>query len=269
VGSVIAPGDTAHFEMTRWWERGYDTRVTFARCSIGDSGCGTATSGDQTWTVRIHTSWESASTKLPLLCEQGDCAKLEPTEYNIRLLDPPGTVKQLSAAEADQLARVLSQLCDDNSAAKCTFKPKTFQQTQTDWHIAAPQVINDGSPLVRFTLTRNETESTQTSLKLGVSAKVSIFKIVEAGVSAETTETWTTQKAWTYAVEVQVPHGQQGVLYVKDPIKRLTGDFVATIGNTTWNFTDVNFETPDPDPLRKDGGVPVYKAVVEPLPTPV
>jgi hypothetical protein len=183
------------------------------------------------------------------------------------LLDNPGTVRTLSAGtDADRIARVLEGLCNQNSSATCVFKPASFALTQTDWKFATPALQNASSSESTLTLTRNQTESTQTSLKVAESAKLSLFKIVEAGVTKEQTDTWTTSQSYQYAVGIKVLPGEWGVLKVKDPIKQVTGDFTATIGNTTWNLKGVSFETPDPDPSRTlDQGQPLYQAFTAPL----
>ena len=275
IGSVLQPGESAHFETTYYYFYTYDTRAIWKSCT--DTSCASVTPGNQQWTVRLHTwsgqVWDSNG-PTTINCEKGDCsydrdgqAVSNPLDGANRafLLDSPGTVNTLSAGtQADKIARVLEQLCDSNNSASCSFKPKTFQQTQTPWYLAL-SFTNKTNVQVTQALARNQTTSTQTSLKLSENAKLNLFKIVEAGVTRETTETWTTQTTWTETYTVPIPSGETGYLYYRDPIKRVTGDFTATIGNTKWLLTDVNFDTPDPDITRPDGGRAVYQATNSPV----
>ena len=275
IGSVLQPGESAHFETTYYYFYTYDTRAIWKSCT--DTSCASVTPGNQQWTVRLHTwsgqVWDSNG-PTTINCEKGDCsydrdgqAVSNPLDGANRafLLDSPGTVNTLSAGtQADKIARVLEQLCDSNNSASCSFKPKTFQQTQTPWYLAQ-SFENNTNVQVTQALARNQTTSTQTSLKLSQNAKLNLFKIVEAGITRETTETWTTQTTWTETYTVPIPSGETGYLYYRDPIKRVTGDFTATIGNTKWLLTDVNFDTPDPDITRPDGGRAVYQATNSPV----
>ena len=275
IGSVLQPGESAHFETTYYYFYTYDTRAIWKSCT--DTSCASVTPGNQQWTVRLHTwsgqVWDSNG-PTTINCEKGDCsydrdgqAVSNPLDGANRafLLDSPGTVNTLSAGtQADKIARVLEQLCNSNNSASCSFKPKTFQQTQTPWYLAQ-SFENNTNVQVTQALARNQTTSTQTSLKLSQNAKLNLFKIVEAGITRETTETWTTQTTWTETYTVPIPSGETGYLYYRDPIKRVTGDFTATIGNTKWLLTDVNFDTPDPDITRPDGGRAVYQATNSPV----
>ena len=278
IGFVLQPGDQVHYETTYLYFYTYDTRFVWKTCE--DAFCkGAVTPGDQQWTLRLHTwsgqVWDSNG-PTTLNCEIGSCsydqngtAISNPLGDNganrAFLLDNPGTVNQLSAgSQADRVAQVLDRMCQSNASASCSFSPKRFEQTQTDWKLAQ-SFRNATETTVTQALSRNEQTSTQTSLKVAQSAKVSLFKIVEAGISRETTETWTSSKTWQETYTVPIPPGQTGYLYYRDPIKRVTGDFTATIGNTTWNLTDVNFDTPDPDDTRPDGGRAVYEATNSPL----
>lgn len=275
IGWVLQPGESAHFETTYYYFYTYDTRAIWKSCT--DTSCASVTPGNQQWTVRLHTwsgqVWDSNG-PTTINCEKGDCSYdlygdpvSNPLDGANRafLLDSPGTVNTLSAGtQADKIARVLEQLCNSNNSASCSFKPKTFQQTQTPWYLAQ-SFTNNTNVQVTQALARNQTTSTQTSLKVSQNAKLNLFKIVEAGITRETTETWTTQTTWTETYTVPIPSGETGYLYYRDPIKRVTGDFTATIGNTKWLLTDVNFDTPDPDITRPDGGRAVYQATNSPV----
>lgn len=272
VGTVLRPGDTYHVELTKWAFYSYITSFDMEACS--DISCATFQQSGDSWTVRLSQSLlTDYSARCYGFCVNGSGQNIgwSSDGFNalsntvVRMVDPPGTVKTLSAGtEADKIARVLDQLCTSNSSASCSFSPKTFQQTQTPW-ILAQSFTNNTNVQVTQALARNQTTSTQTSLKVSQSAKLNLFKIVEAGVNRETTQTWTTQTTWQETYTVPIPPGETGYLYYRDPIKRVTGDFTATIGNTTWNLTDVNFDTPDPDNTRQDGGRAVYQATNTPV----
>jgi hypothetical protein len=88
---------------------------------------------------------------------------------------------------------------------------------------------------------------TKGALLLSVSAKGTVFGIVEVAVTAEASETWTNTYTFSQAIEVTAQPGEKVSIESRDPVKRVTGDFVLTMRNTTWNLYDVNFDSPDAD----------------------
>lgn len=205
----------------------------------------------------------------------------------VYFLDAPGTVIDVPAGQGQRQADILKLLCNDkNSGMTCSFTPAKdgFKQTLTDFKFAAPPVRNNSASDATLTLTRSETVETTSSVSLTGSAKVTILKIFEAGVERNSTQSLTNSQQWSYSIGITAKPGEWAVLSVKDPIKRVTGDFTGKIGNTTWTLRDVSFDTPDPDPTRpplpesglppgvSDQGKPVYTAYTSPLnpsqPTP-
>lgn len=258
IGTVLQPGDTLHFENTQYFGvwNSYHVKAKLLSTDPGDA--------PRRWVVDMFVDSYSISNPdvSTATCTSGDCTFTRPDGWplngNTFLVDPAGTYITVGADNAQRQADVLNALCN-NGAAKCSFSPLTFEQTSTDWRVAAT-AINNGTTTITQTLSRTGTVSTSTSLALSQNAKVTIFKTVEVGVQRESTQSWTESTSWTYTYEQPVPPNNTGVIEVSDPIKRVTGNFVATIGNTTYRLDNVAFDTPDPDTTRKDGGAPQYRS---------
>lgn len=263
VGTVLKPGDTARFESAQYLNpaSSYQTIATF-----------TSTAPDGTpreWKVKMYT--DSISVASPdqsvASCTTGDCTFTKPDGWsfngNTYLVDPAGSTYTIDSGQGQKQAQILNSLCA-NGSAKCSFSPKTFEQTQSSPRVVAT-TVNKGSTTITSTLTRSETVETTTSLALSLSAKATILQVVELGITRESTQSWTESTQYQYSVQQPIDPNSRGILEVQDPVKRVTGDFVATIGNTTYRLNGVTFETPDPDPTRPDGGKPVYTARTEPL----
>ncbi|WP_328349561.1 Ig-like domain-containing protein [Mycobacterium sp. NBC_00419] len=263
VGTVLKPGDTVRFESTQYLNpaSNYQTTATF-----------TSTAPDGTprkWAVNMYV--DSLSVVNPdnskASCTTGDCTFTRPDGWtqngNTYLVDPAGSTYTIDSGQGQKQAQILNSLCS-NGSAKCSFSPKTFEQTQTKPRVVAT-AENKGSTTITSTFTRTETSETTTSLTLSLSAKATILQLVELGISRESTQSWTESTQYQFSIQQPIEPNSVGILEARDPIKRVTGDFVATIGNTTYRLNDVTFETPDPDPTRPDGGRPVYTVRTVPL----
>jgi hypothetical protein len=177
----------------------------------------------------------------------------------LRMLDLPGTVISVPSGQGQQQADVLNQLCGSSSAT-CTFTPKSFDSTSfTDWKLASNSVSNNTTSPLTTTITVTTQQQTATSLKLTTSAQVKVFEIVELGVTEEASQTWTDTYTFSQAIAVTAQPGEKVSIESRDPVTRVTGDFTLTMGNTTWNLYDVNFDSPDPDRLSE------YNAVTTPI----
>ena len=165
----------------------------------------------------------------------------------LRMLDLPGTVINIPSGQGQQQADVLNQLCGSSSAT-CTYTPKSFDSTSfTDWKLASDSVSNNTTSPLTTTITVTTQQQTATTLKLSTSAKGTVFGIVEVAVTTEASQTWTDTYTFSQAITVTAQPGEKVSIESRDPVKRVTGDFTLTMGNTTWNLTDVNFDSPDPD----------------------
>jgi len=165
----------------------------------------------------------------------------------LRLLDAPGTVISVPSGQGQRQADVLNQLCGTSSAT-CTYTPKSFDRTSyTDWKPASDSVSNLTSSPLSTTITGTSTQSVATSLKLSTSAKGSVFGVVEVSVTAEASQTWTNTYTFSQSVQATALPGEKVSIEARTPVARVTGDFVLTMRNTTWNLYDVNFDSPDAD----------------------
>jgi hypothetical protein len=87
--------------------------------------------------------------------------------------------------------------------------------------------------------------------------------IVSAAVSYE--HEWTHEHEFSQDFDADVPAHTTLWFCHEAAVIRDTGDFTATLGNTTWHLTGVSFDSPD---LTKDAVADHYFPVQEPYPNP-
>lgn len=82
----------------------------------------------------------------------------------------------------------------------------------------------------------------------GISATLdtNIANIVNASISANYQHSWTTTNSFLAKASHAVAPLTYGEIDEQVPVERVTGDFLATMGNTTFNFDGVSFDNPIP-----------------------
>ena len=247
VGTILLPGATTEVLLAQY---AFQDNVAVAEFRPVDSnGNAVVAPSGGGFTVRLATRPFGSTTS----CTAGNCASYDDDYiFGSRdrvaiLLDPPGTVISLPSGEGQKQADALNRLCGGSGGAKCRFVAKNWtSKAYAPWEYAEGAAVeNDTTSNLTTTLMAKTTETFSTGLKLTVSAKTTLFKIVEASVSAEFNKTWTKSYEFSQSISPTVKPGERVFVVVRSPIQTATGDFTVVLGNTTFNLYDVTFDTPD------------------------
>jgi hypothetical protein len=160
----------------------------------------------------------------------------------VTLLDPPGTVHNLSPSEKQAQAEVLNQLCE-TGVASCKFTPTTEAHILGDDHVVGEAAVNPGDFDMRTSIETDD--SVGESDSVGVEVTGGVEKLVVFEVTAKYEHEWTHEHTFSQSFDVKVPPHSKVWFTHQAPTIRDTGDFTVTLGNTTWNLTGVYFDHPD------------------------
>jgi hypothetical protein len=168
----------------------------------------------------------------------------------ITMLDPPGTVHNVSAGEKQEQADLLSQLCKNTSSAKCTFTPVRRIKAVNRRHMVGDALTACGPHKeTETTVERTDKVGFTNSVDVAVGAETE-FGILGQKVKASLKITYghesLSEHEFKQDVKLTVEPGDIGWVAATQPVLRDTGDFTLEVGNTTWNLKDVSFESPDP-----------------------
>lgn len=262
VGTILQPGERYHVELTKWAFYSYYTHFVFNGCS--DISCTSYTPSGQRWDVRLY---QQLLDTYRTDCGSGYCSNgngqeigpSSPSGFNgldnsvARLLDPPGTSFTLTGTEGQKQAQVINTVCAAQGTT-CQFVPTADTQSTTKPEqvyqfvnaTQDPQTVNQGA-----TATVSATSSFGTSYSSEVSAtfgEKDVFNFVAK-------QTWTssqsqsnsTQKTSNWSVNTIVRPSYRLTTTLDVPVVRVTGDYKAVIGNTTYNLTGIYFDFIDPN----------------------
>lgn len=237
-GTVIKPGGQLGVEVTFWFL--YDQKVTSAFDVLDDNGNvvgkvqmdmkldGFASPSSDGW-------WKGATS-----------GQVKADGYTIAVLNTAGTVTTIPAGQGQAQAKILEQYCQLGNAT-CEFTPKKHENVLGPRRVVGNMVYNNMPDSQNTTITVSDTVGSTDSLQIAASVKVSIMKIVEATVSTTYGHTWTNSHTFTQAEQLSIRPYYKAWLEAAEPMNRYTGDFVVTMGNTTWNLQDVFFDSPNPN----------------------
>ena len=243
VGTILKPGESTKIVLTQYAFQ--DLEATAGFTPVDASGIPIAAP-----TSRYPHSVTVATRPLGSVwyCRTGRNCNIGTTR-TVVLLDPPGTVISVPSGQGQKQADVLNGFCNQGLAT-CSFVPRSYDNNAWSlWQQVSDSIRNNTSSPVTTTVTVTNTQSTSTSLKLASTIKASLFKVVEASVTAEASQTWTNTYTFTQSFNQTAQPGEEVFFLSSAPVKAVTGDFIVTVGesgrNTTWNLYDVTFDSPD------------------------
>jgi hypothetical protein len=241
VGSMLMPGGAPlHVEIA------YD-RFNLSRSSVDLGYKPMNSKTNDLITVSLHDAYRGANCSV-VLARPYQCS-VQGSE-KIALLDPAGTVRNVSDGDKQAQADILRQLCNEGSSAKCTFTPVRRIKTLTQSHIIGKPVNNcneesDGE--TRITDEDKVEASNSVGVAIGAETKFEAFGLeVKASIEFKYGHEWKTEHGFKQDVPLKIPPASVGWVAGTQPIVRDTGDFTLELGNTTWHLQDVSFESPDP-----------------------
>jgi hypothetical protein len=248
VGTILKPGESTKIVLAQYAFQDLVGTATFT--PVDASGIVTAAPSGS-FSVVVATKPFGSVWR----CDVGNCNT--GTTRTVVLLDRPGTVISVPSGQGQKQADVLNGFCNQG-LADCSFVPRSFDNAA--WSLpqqASDSIRNNTTSPVTSTVTVTNTQSTATSLKLASTIKASLFKVVEASVTAEASQTWTNTYTFSQSYTITAQPGQEVFFVSSTPVKAVTGDFIVSVGvqirpdgtvgpSSTWNLYDVTFDSPDP-----------------------
>lgn len=247
VGTIMQPGEATKIVLAQY---AFQDLVGTATFSPVDASGATIPASSGSFSVTVATKPFGSVWR----CDVGNCNT--GTTRTVVLLDPPGNVISVPSGQGQKQADVLNGFCNQGLAT-CSFVPRSYDNNAWSlWQQVSDSIRNNTSSPVTTTVTVTNTQSTSTSLKLASTIKASLFKVVEASVTAEASQTWTNTYTFSQSFNQTAQPGEEVFFLSSAPVKAVTGDFIVQVGyvilpdgtlgaNSTWNLYDVTFDSPD------------------------
>jgi hypothetical protein len=242
-GALLEPGATARFDLTYFVFQNDGARADFALLD-GTQTVGTlyATMIQQA-PVGVNTGCRVARVNPSVMC-----IGVGVGSTSVTVVDPPGTVRNVPASVKQQQAQALQTLCINGSAATCRFTAKKQEHLESQGHQVGGYVDNPDNFNEKTTIKIEDHVGTSDSVDVGLTAGTELFELVKVEIEVRYKHDWTQEHVFGQDVELTVPPHKRCWYVATSPIVRYTGDFKATLGNTTWNLTDIYFDGPDTYP---------------------
>jgi hypothetical protein len=182
-------------------------------------------------------------------CESGDarvtCAVHGTT---ITLLDPPGTVHEISADRPRAQAALIKQWCSGGiEFAACEFHPTNQVRINSPLHKVGEPFRNSTIAEQRYVVKVTDTVGSSDSLGGEITASGTIAKIVKLAVTVNYEHEWTEEHTFEEELDLICPPRTLCWVNVVTPLLRTTGEFVLMVGNTKWVMPGIYVDTPDTD----------------------
>lgn len=255
-GTVVAPGTAFRFDMEK--DFGYRNIAT-VDFSIGNTGADLhvtaySTTGPNGEFGLYGSSVDTNDFTVAL-------SGLELSTLSLESAKP--TVHTIGDDEGQAQYQAFNNLCADGNNASCKFHITTapVHQYVNPAPMVGSLVDAHGMNVTQQVSWSHTTEiSNQYSVEAGLTEGVE--GIVTAEVKLKYEHSATESDTVSDSVEITVHKGNVGWLTYAAPVERVTGDFTITLGNDTWNLTDVHFDVP----LDTDGNGSAGKIVANELP---
>jgi hypothetical protein len=179
-------------------------------------------------------------------CEVSGIGVCDWNGSTITYMDPPGTAYDIPAGQGQAQAATLRQLCRDDSQAGCSFTPTRRVPVDSPTHGVGNALINPYDQEQETTVTISDTVGATDSLEIGVEAGAKLFDVVDFSVSAKYGHQWTSEHTFMQDISVTCPGHTKCWLTGDDPMWRDTGDYILTLGDTTWYLRNIYIDSPNP-----------------------
>ncbi len=250
VGSVIPPGGEQDFELQYHPLDGNENDV--AKYVIRDPATGAT--GELSVAMEVSTLYQgSVKVYNPL-------GTYSVEDTTIKILDQPGTVRDIPASESQKQADLLKKLVD-SGVASATFKVTSQTPVFGPMHQIGSPVYNHSSVDDSFDVGGEDRTGTSDTIGGEISAGGTAFGVVETEVKAHYDKKWSTSHTFKQILHVNVKSHYEAWLCGAEPFQRYTGDFTVKYGNTTWVLHDVSFTSPDPN--RSAEGLHIWDAPIK------
>jgi hypothetical protein len=243
VGQVITPGNGYHdFEVTYYFgQNTYGNAQYHVLSNEQNVNITPQFEVGGTNTVNAGCSIDSPSFGV---CTPNPLTKGQSSVY---YEDPPGTVVNLPASDAQAQANVLAQQCVNGNASSCQFTVTGETKFDSPLHQVGLALDNNTSEEQNTTISRSDTVSSSNSVEVGTEVGRKIADLVSVKISAQYSHTWEQSHTFEQSVSVNCAAYSRCWVSAVQPMFRDTGNFTLTLGNTTWNLPGVYFDSPDPN----------------------
>ena len=249
-GTVLLPGESQHFEVTRYFWSSNAGTLTYRQPDTG-----------QTYVVSLGVSpvfFSELSDETS--CQKGNCIGTGSGETTVGLLGVSGSSITIPAQRAEDQAAAVNALCD-KSGVTCSFTIKTMDDKAFSApREAADPVANNSGSVVTTTVTASTTQTVTSSWELSPKIGFKVTKLASLEISGKYGGSTAEAKTFSQALQATIRPGYQGRIMVQTPVTRYYGDMTIIVGDTTIKLTDAYFDAP------RDGRAR-WNVVEEPLPT--
>ncbi|MCV7227258.1 beta-propeller fold lactonase family protein [Mycolicibacterium komossense] len=248
-GTVLLPGATQHFEVTRYFWTGNGGTLTYYQPET-----------KQTYVVSITVNpLFSDGLSTVTSCQQGNCLNTGNDKTKIGLLAKSGSNVVIPAQQSDDQAAAVNALCDKNGVT-CSFKITS----KLDTYSAVRQVNsldtnNTGTNMSR-TVSESTTETVTSNWKLSTKVGFKVIALASAEIAAEYGKSSAEAKSFGTSLTYTIRPGYQTRIMVETPITRYYGDMEITVGDTTITLTGTYFDAARAGNAR-------WNVIEEPQPT--
>lgn len=240
VGTVLRPGESLHYEKVWWFANTPKTALTFQ----STDGSGSA----QVFRIEL---WVDSFLKTPSIMMpfgDGKIGNLEVQGLSIgsqraSFVDPFGTSITVPDADKQRQADLLNRMCAGGEAS-CTFRSTASEPGPALVSRKASEINRFDEPMT-VTVSDVFTFTAGSSVEGTVSAKATLFGLVDTTLSAKYGQSWSEGRTATISRTLRVSPGHRGYVDVHQPTTRQFGDFTVTMGNTVWHLHGVYFDIPD------------------------
>lgn len=229
----MAPGTSLDFEIVFNFGRNTDTYATFQ-------------GGPVKWTVTMEVMAYYKHTESDCASSGGNgTAACSSGSQTIKMMDAPGTKVEIGGDDAQKQSDVLSQLCYSGGTASCTFKPVKQVNALTSEHIPTQGgvIINETSNQLVGTASTKDIVVQSSSVTTTGKAAVKVADIVNLELTQAYGHTWTYTHEFDQSIQYKVEPGHELLIWLDQPVYRVTGDFTLQMGNTTWYLRNVSFDS--------------------------
>lgn len=265
IGTVILPGQEYKWEVTYYFFDSGSVTPQFATVGFGatpsDAGYIPPDVGGTYQASFVATGYEGRKS---VYCSAGGGGVCNTSGDNLAVaLDKAGTVVTLSSTDANKVASVLPAICYDGSDASCSYKAKSEVSGFTPSHPVGASVANETEKSTTYSIAISDqvsqTDNVSVSAKFSGGQLAKLASIINVEITATYGHSWTNTHTFTQTLNVPVDPGYVSQVYASEPVWKVTGDFVITLGNSTYKLTDATFDTPNPN------GVPAYVISTKPI----
>ena len=261
IGTLVQPGQFAHFELTFYAFKDNPVTVRF----VDYSGGGTPGNYTVSYTPNMFVKGGAAYNRAYTKCSSTAAVTCGPTSLTqsntVRLFDAPGTVINIDNSNPEEQARILKLLCENKTDAVCTFTAGIQIQDYGNPEQYEDTIRNRTDHIQRFKYTVTKTTTFTNTIDTTIKVGGTIAKLVNIGIDVKWGHTWTDTVTKTFELgPIEIAPHYQAMIFTESPVFENYGDFTLSLGNTTWNITGGKF-------VRGDDSRPVIWDIYE-MPIP-